>query len=203
MYFVINPKSGNGKTKKRWEKTIKPLLDEKNIDYDFKLTEYQNHATEIVKDIIKKEGETLKDALEREGKILKHFIAEDKTPDDLAFIFYTSGTTGSPKGVMLTHRNVKSHALGTIGDIQLSDSDHWFHVAPLFHLADAWATFAITWVGGKLVVAESRPALVHGEVLFDNARPQCRRQDGRFDSQRMVGISHLNIKCSCHCAHRP
>jgi len=72
--------------------------------------------------------------------------------DDVAHLYYTSGTTGRPKGVMLTHKNVKSHALGTIAELRLSDKDHWFHVAPLFHLADAWATFAITWVGGKHVI---------------------------------------------------
>jgi acyl-CoA synthetase (AMP-forming)/AMP-acid ligase II len=72
--------------------------------------------------------------------------------DDIAHLYYTSGTTGRPKGVMLTHKNVKSHALGTIAELQLTDSDHWFHVAPLFHLADAWATFAITWAGGKHVL---------------------------------------------------
>lgn len=72
--------------------------------------------------------------------------------NDVAQLYYTSGTTGRPKGVMLTHKNVKGHALGTIAELQLADSDHWFHVAPLFHLADAWATFAITWVGGKHVV---------------------------------------------------
>jgi fatty-acyl-CoA synthase len=71
---------------------------------------------------------------------------------DVAHLYYTSGTTGRPKGVMLTHKNVKSHALGTIAELHLTDSDHWFHVAPLFHLADAWATFAITWVGGKHVI---------------------------------------------------
>ncbi len=75
--------------------------------------------------------------------------------DDVAHLYYTSGTTGRPKGVMLTHKNVKSHALGTIAELQLTDRDHWFHVAPLFHLADAWATFAITWVGGKHVVMPS------------------------------------------------
>ncbi len=75
--------------------------------------------------------------------------------DDVAQLYYTSGTTGRPKGVMLTHKNVKSHALGTIAELQLTDSDNWFHVAPLFHLADAWATFAITWVGGKHVILPS------------------------------------------------
>jgi len=72
--------------------------------------------------------------------------------EDVAHLYYTSGTTGKPKGVMLTHRNVKSHALGTIAELHLTDRDRWFHVAPLFHLADAWATFAITWAGGKHVI---------------------------------------------------
>jgi fatty-acyl-CoA synthase len=75
--------------------------------------------------------------------------------EDVAHLYYTSGTTGRPKGVMLTHKNVKSHALGTIAEIYLTDSDQWFHVAPLFHLADAWATFAITWVGGKHILIPS------------------------------------------------
>ena len=75
--------------------------------------------------------------------------------DDVAHLYYTSGTTGRPKGVMLTHRNVKSHALGTVAELHLTDRDRWFHVAPLFHLADAWATFALTWVGGKHVLVPS------------------------------------------------
>lgn len=72
-------------------------------------------------------------------------------PDDLAHLYYTSGTTGRPKGVMLSHGNVMFNALGAISELKLSDHDTWIHAAPLFHLADAWATFAITWVGGKHV----------------------------------------------------
>jgi acyl-CoA synthetase (AMP-forming)/AMP-acid ligase II len=71
---------------------------------------------------------------------------------DLAQIYYTSGTTGRPKGVMLSHGNVTSHALGTIAELHLTDCDVWIHVAPMFHLADAWATWAITWVGGTHVM---------------------------------------------------
>ena len=71
--------------------------------------------------------------------------------DGVAHLYYTSGTTGRSKGVMLTQRNVATHALGTLGELGLSDADSWAHIAPMFHLADAWATFAMTWCGGRHV----------------------------------------------------
>jgi fatty-acyl-CoA synthase len=72
-------------------------------------------------------------------------------PGDLAQLYYTSGTTGRPKGVMLTHGNVTFHALAAAMELSLSESDVWFHIAPMFHLADAWSVFSVTWVGGKHV----------------------------------------------------
>ena len=74
--------------------------------------------------------------------------------DDIAHLYYTSGTTGRPKGVILSHKNVCVHTLAAIAELRLSDRDNWIHAAPLFHLADAWATFAMTWVGGKHVIVE-------------------------------------------------
>jgi len=80
------------------------------------------------------------------------FTPRPAPPDAVAHLYYTSGTTGRPKGVMLTHRNVCVHALAAVAELALSDRDVWAHVAPMFHLADAWATFAITWVGGRHVM---------------------------------------------------
>jgi fatty-acyl-CoA synthase len=81
--------------------------------------------------------------------------------DDVVHLYYTSGTTGRPKGVMLSHKNVCVHALAAVAELKLGDYDNWIHVAPLFHLADAWATFAITWVGGKhVIVPDFDPSLV-------------------------------------------
>jgi acyl-CoA synthetase (AMP-forming)/AMP-acid ligase II len=94
-----------------------------------------------------------------------------------AQIYYTSGTTGRPKGVMLSHKNNFLHALGTIAELQLNDSDVWIHVAPLFHLADAWATWAITWVGGThVLVKEFEPkavldTMVREKVTLSNMIP--------------------------------
>ncbi len=82
------------------------------------------------------------------GEITPAVVSED----DVAQLYYTSGTTGRQKGVMLTHKNVAVHALGTIAELNLTDEDRWIHVAPMFHLADAWATWAITWVGGTHIM---------------------------------------------------
>ena len=104
--------------------------------------------------------------LEYESALGKHMGKRLKPTDvdesEVAHLYYTSGTTGEPKGVMLTHKNVCVHARCTIEELELAESDVWAHVAPMFHLADAWATFAITWVGGRHVMLERFEA---GEAL--------------------------------------
>lgn len=78
----------------------------------------------------------------------------DKIPDSqIAQIYYTSGTTGRPKGVVLTHRNNSSHSAGAIRELKLAESDRWLHVSPMFHLADAWAVWALSAVGATHVMA--------------------------------------------------
>ncbi|MBL8857963.1 MAG: long-chain-fatty-acid--CoA ligase [Planctomycetes bacterium] len=97
-------------------------------------------------------GESLEPALQHWRSGSDAFVPIETDADDVAQLYYTSGTTGVAKGVMLSHRNVLVHAQGAIAELGLSERDTWAHIAPLFHLADAWATFAITHVGGRHVV---------------------------------------------------
>ncbi|MFA4991594.1 MAG: long-chain fatty acid--CoA ligase [Candidatus Omnitrophota bacterium] len=54
-------------------------------------------------------------------------------PDDTASILYTSGTTGDPKGAMLTHKNFLSNVKSCVAGIHASDKDNFICVLPMFH----------------------------------------------------------------------
>ncbi len=72
--------------------------------------------------------------------------------DSVAELFYTSGTTAQPKGVMLTHRNLYLHALSVVFALQNRETDVQLHTIPLFH-ANGWGvTHSITCVGGTHVI---------------------------------------------------
>ncbi len=72
--------------------------------------------------------------------------------DSVAELFYTSGTTGHPKGVMLTHRNLYLHALETCLHLGPDDTDVQLHTIPLFHV-NGWGTPQfLTCVGGQHVM---------------------------------------------------
>jgi len=76
------------------------------------------------------------------------FQDADLQDEDLVGIFYTGGTTGNPKGVMLTNRNIVSNAMHVTINSRYVPEDVYLHVAPMFHLADGASTFAITMLGG-------------------------------------------------------
>ena len=80
----------------------------------------------------------------------------DAAPDDLAWLFYTSGTTGRPKGVMLTHRNLLAMTLCYFTDVDRAQpTDAFVYAAPMSHGAGLY-NFAQVIAGARHVVPESR-----------------------------------------------
>lgn len=75
--------------------------------------------------------------------------------DEVAEIFYTSGTSAQPKGVMLTHRNIYLHALETAHGFNVGNGSVELHTIPLFH-ANGWGiAHFLTMLGGKHVMVET------------------------------------------------
>ncbi|WP_314037468.1 long-chain fatty acid--CoA ligase [Dietzia sp. CH92] len=72
--------------------------------------------------------------------------------EDVAGIFYTGGTTGRPKGVLLSHGNLASNAKHALLCLGYDEHDRYLHAGPMFHLADGASTVALTWVGGAHVI---------------------------------------------------
>ncbi len=71
---------------------------------------------------------------------------------DLAGIFYTGGTTGRSKGVMLSHGNLMADAFNVLAEGLFPGDAVYLHAAPMFHLANGAAMYALMLSGGTNVV---------------------------------------------------
>jgi long-chain acyl-CoA synthetase len=70
---------------------------------------------------------------------------------EMAGIFYTGGSSGRPKGVVLTHDNLSSNALNAVSLIGYDRQSVYLHAAPMFHLTDGMSTYSLTMAGGTHV----------------------------------------------------
>lgn len=98
-----------------------------------------------------------------EQLIAEHAPVADalRANDDLAGVFYTGGTTGFPKGVMLSHSNLCSGAVTAIVEGVVEQGDIGLHAAPMFHLADGMFALALTQRGcTHVMVPAFKPDLV-------------------------------------------
>ena len=93
-------------------------------------------------------------------------IVADATPNttiapvdlsDVAQIYYTSGTTGDPKGVCLTYGNMIASAFDSLVGLSLTERDIWLHAAPMFHLVDAWSIWSLPMIGAAQAVVHFTP----------------------------------------------
>ena len=82
----------------------------------------------------------------------EHDFPSGLPEDGVAGLFYTGGTTGAAKGVMLTHRNLIANAWHFQGCWPFGADTCWLIAAPLFHAAGSVAVLATIWHAGRHVV---------------------------------------------------
>ncbi len=88
--------------------------------------------------------------------------------DDMAILMYTGGTTGLPKGVMLSHKNLLVSAEACAAGIGFDRDDVECYVLPLFHIA-MWAALCPLMAGSTLVIV-GRPDLAYILGLIEKER---------------------------------
>jgi long-chain acyl-CoA synthetase len=81
--------------------------------------------------------------------------AEEAGSEDAATVVYTSGTTGEPKGVVLTHRNVTSNAAAIIERFRVTADDEFVSFLPLSHMFErTCGYYVMLFAGGSIAYAE-------------------------------------------------
>lgn len=78
-------------------------------------------------------------------------LGDGVAEDDLAGLFYTGGTTGKSKGVMLSHRNLIANAFHYLAGVPQNERDVMLVMAPLFHAAGSNGVIANIWTLGQQV----------------------------------------------------
>ncbi len=101
------------------------------------------------------------------AEILKKEPAECEIPElnqkeDVAAILYTSGTTGTPKGAMLTHRNLLFNVNSVLQILRVNENDVFLTVLPLFHAFGATAGMITPLAAGAAIAAV--PKFTAGDV---------------------------------------
>ncbi|WP_107655975.1 acyl-CoA synthetase [Nocardia suismassiliense] len=104
------------------------------------------------------DGQAPVGTVDYEGLIAESAPIEDarRGGDSLAGLFYTGGTTGTPKGVMLSHANLLASTFGAVASGHLFGSGaRYLHAAPMFHIADLIGWSATEILGGTHVFVPS------------------------------------------------
>jgi long-chain acyl-CoA synthetase len=97
--------------------------------------------------------------LDKEDPDLFGRLTEEVEPEDVMTIIFTSGTTGVPKGAMLTHANLISNAESVLSIIDVSFRDTVVSFLPLSHILERWAMCCYLYVGATIGFAESIESL--------------------------------------------
>lgn len=146
--------------------TVMPIntkLAPPEVDYIFKHSKasvliYDEHLQDTIDATSNEFDEVL--TLEHIQMIINKPLEESISPaldlEDTAVVMYTSGTTGKPKGVMLSHRNILETAEIWSESMQMTEADRMFICTPLFHCAGSHV-FAVPTIlkGGTIIIEEA------------------------------------------------
>jgi long-chain acyl-CoA synthetase len=98
----------------------------------------------------------------------------DAAPDDVAVLQYTGGTTGTPKGAMLTHRNLVANAMQTAAWLPggVRGPERVLGAIPLFHVYGLTAVMLFSIVKGNEMILYPNPREIHAILkLIDRTKP--------------------------------
>ena len=90
-----------------------------------------------------------------EGTARFEEILKSRTAADMATIVYTSGTTGNPKGAVLTHGNIASNVEAVMSVLPITRTDTALSILPLSHILERTADFGYFFAGACVAYAES------------------------------------------------
>ncbi len=102
------------------------------------------------------EGETPEGLLNYETLLAQadSDVRSNRSGDDLAALFYTGGTTGRSKGVMLSHANLCANAAGSVVSYKMPAGQSFLTSAPIFHLAAGGRVYALAAANNHAVVMQ-------------------------------------------------
>ncbi|MGB1214485.1 MAG: long-chain-fatty-acid--CoA ligase [Pikeienuella sp.] len=82
-------------------------------------------------------------------------VQANRAGDDLAALFYTGGTTGRSKGVMLSHANLHANSVGAVAAYKLPRGQSFLTSAPIFHLAAGARVYALALANNHAVLMQN------------------------------------------------
>ena len=128
---------------------IKPICDHlKNIEYLYSFNKIASVANWM--EVVEKGKKSKKDIIEKVASIKSKI-----KPSDLATIMYTSGTTGTPKGVMLSHENLVRNFLAAANIFNLKPEDRFLSILPLCHVGGRMGNYQTQYNGTSIYYCES------------------------------------------------
>jgi len=160
--------------------------------------------------VIDHRGDSKVEAQNYEEMIGNHPTSEVTIPvheNDIAYILYTSGTTGHPKGAMLTHRNIFTNLFNVLFELQPKPKDKILNLPPLYHCAGQNHAMTYFYYGCPALtikqfdpdlvlqtIYKERPNVLHMVPAMQNMilnHPQIDAHDFRFVDLMVYGAAPI------------